>query len=191
MKRDGIKPSSLIVDIHHHGGVDAANTVNVKYRELISFNAIKGSTLNHRNISQNMIWTFAGAQISPRTVVESQASLLFKLVRKRTKLWKTKPWQIAAKVLHEAAEHGGPFVFVARIVFCKAVLGESRRRSAICKASTAIIRESESWQGIDRYAEMQKPRYRPRPVAGLALLGGTLVETEGRAAAQPAFCDDL
>jgi hypothetical protein len=27
----------------------------------------------------------------------------------------TEPWQRAAKVLHEAAEHGGPFVFMARI----------------------------------------------------------------------------
>ena len=37
----------------------------------------------------------------------------------------TKPWQRAAKVLHEAAEHGGPFVFMARIVFHKAVHGET------------------------------------------------------------------
>ncbi len=37
----------------------------------------------------------------------------------------TKPWQLAAKVLYEAAEHGGPFVFMARIVFYKAVHGET------------------------------------------------------------------
>jgi hypothetical protein len=31
----------------------------------------------------------------------------------------------SARVLHEAAEHGGPFVFMAPIVFCKAVFGEN------------------------------------------------------------------
>lgn len=36
----------------------------------------------------------------------------------------TGPWQLAAKVLHQAAEHGGPFVFMARVVFAKAVFGE-------------------------------------------------------------------
>jgi hypothetical protein len=36
----------------------------------------------------------------------------------------TEPWQRAAKVLHEAAEHGGPFVFMARINFYRAVYGE-------------------------------------------------------------------
>ena len=42
----------------------------------------------------------------------------------------TKPWQRAEKVLHEAAEYGGPFVFMARIVFHKAVHGETLPRSA-------------------------------------------------------------
>ena len=37
----------------------------------------------------------------------------------------TKPWQLAAKLLQEAAEHGGPFVFMAQIVFYKAVHGET------------------------------------------------------------------
>lgn len=37
----------------------------------------------------------------------------------------TEPWQLAARVLHEAAEHGGPFVFMARIVFYKAVHSEA------------------------------------------------------------------
>ena len=36
-----------------------------------------------------------------------------------------KPWQLAAKLLQEAAEHGGPFVFMAQIVFYKAVHGEA------------------------------------------------------------------
>jgi hypothetical protein len=30
------------------------------------------------------------------------------------KIGNTEPWQRAARVLHEAAEHGGPFVFMAR-----------------------------------------------------------------------------
>jgi hypothetical protein len=40
------------------------------------------------------------------------------------KIGNTKPWQRAAKVLHEAAEHGGPFVFMARINFYRAVYGD-------------------------------------------------------------------
>jgi hypothetical protein len=33
-------------------------------------------------------------------------------------------WQRAADALHQAAEHGGPFVFIARISFAQAVYGE-------------------------------------------------------------------
>jgi hypothetical protein len=33
-------------------------------------------------------------------------------------------WQRAADALHQAAEHGGPFVFIARISFAEAVYGE-------------------------------------------------------------------
>jgi hypothetical protein len=40
------------------------------------------------------------------------------------KIRNTEPWQRTARVLHEAAEHGGPFVFMARICFCKAAFGE-------------------------------------------------------------------
>ena len=36
-------------------------------------------------------------------------------------------WQTAAKVLHQAAEHGGPFVFIARISFAKAVFGDNKQ----------------------------------------------------------------
>ena len=42
-----------------------------------------------------------------------------------TKVGNAEPWQLAARVLHEAAEHGGPFVFMGRIVFYKAVHGEA------------------------------------------------------------------
>ena len=45
-----MKLGSVIVEIHHHAGVDAANTVKVKHRGLINFNALQGSTLNHENI---------------------------------------------------------------------------------------------------------------------------------------------
>jgi hypothetical protein len=45
-----MKPGSLIVEVHHHAGVDAANAVNVKHRGLIDFNAPQGSTLNHEKI---------------------------------------------------------------------------------------------------------------------------------------------
>lgn len=40
------------------------------------------------------------------------------------KVGNTEPWQLAARVLQEAAEHGGPFVFMARVCFAKAVFGE-------------------------------------------------------------------
>jgi hypothetical protein len=40
------------------------------------------------------------------------------------KIGNTEPWQRAARVLHEAAEHGGPFVFMARINFYRAVYGD-------------------------------------------------------------------
>jgi hypothetical protein len=33
-------------------------------------------------------------------------------------------WQRAADALHQAAEHGGPFVFIARISFATAVFGD-------------------------------------------------------------------
>ncbi|MCE3258156.1 MAG: hypothetical protein K0Q64_2239 [Nitrobacter vulgaris] len=40
------------------------------------------------------------------------------------KVGNTGPWQLAARVLQEAAEHGGPFVFMARISFYRAVYGD-------------------------------------------------------------------
>lgn len=40
------------------------------------------------------------------------------------KVGNTELWQRAAKNLQLAAEHGGPFVVMARINFCKAVFGE-------------------------------------------------------------------
>jgi hypothetical protein len=46
-------------------------------------------------------------------------------IRRPKTVRNTEPWQRAARVLHEAAEHGGPFVFMARIVFYKAVHGET------------------------------------------------------------------
>jgi hypothetical protein len=52
VKRGGMKPGSLIVEVHHHAGVDAANAVKMEHRELIDFNALQGSTFNHQNISQ-------------------------------------------------------------------------------------------------------------------------------------------
>jgi hypothetical protein len=44
-------------------------------------------------------------------------------IRRPKKARNTEPWQRVAKRLQLAAEHGGPFVFMARIVFCKAVHG--------------------------------------------------------------------
>jgi len=50
-----MKSGSPIVEIDHHAGVDAANTVKVKHCELINFNALQGSTLNHQNISPKIL----------------------------------------------------------------------------------------------------------------------------------------
>jgi len=50
VKRGATKLGSLIVEIHHQAGVDAANAVQVKHRGLIDFNALQGSTLNHENV---------------------------------------------------------------------------------------------------------------------------------------------
>jgi hypothetical protein len=44
-----MKPSSLIVEVYHSAGVDAANAANVEQRGLIDFNALQGATLNHEN----------------------------------------------------------------------------------------------------------------------------------------------
>jgi hypothetical protein len=42
-----------------------------------------------------------------------------------SKIGSTPPWQRAADALHKAAEHGGPFVFMARISFYGALHGKS------------------------------------------------------------------
>ncbi len=44
---------SITVHIHHQAGMTAANTVNVKHRGLVDFNAFQGSTFKHRNIPKN------------------------------------------------------------------------------------------------------------------------------------------
>jgi hypothetical protein len=49
VKRGGMKPSPLIVEVYHPAGVDPANAVKVKHCGLIDFNALQGATLNHEN----------------------------------------------------------------------------------------------------------------------------------------------
>lgn len=41
------------------------------------------------------------------------------------KVRNTEPWQRTAKVLYQAAEYGGPFVFRARINFCRTLHGDT------------------------------------------------------------------
>jgi hypothetical protein len=41
------------------------------------------------------------------------------------KIAATEPWQAAVKSLMMASEHGGPFVFISRISFYRAVYGET------------------------------------------------------------------
>ena len=50
-----MKPGSLIVEIHHQAGVDAAYALKMKHCRLINFNALLGSTLNHENIPKKLI----------------------------------------------------------------------------------------------------------------------------------------
>ena len=45
-----MKQGSVTVEIPHQAGMTAANTVNVKQRELVDCNAFQGSTFKHRNI---------------------------------------------------------------------------------------------------------------------------------------------
>ena len=55
VKRGGMKPGSLIVQIHHHAGMHAADAVKMQHRGLIDFNALKGPTLDHDNILKKLI----------------------------------------------------------------------------------------------------------------------------------------
>jgi hypothetical protein len=54
------------VEIHHHAGVDAGNTVKVKHCELINFNALQGSALNHQNTSPKILIKTSEAATGPR-----------------------------------------------------------------------------------------------------------------------------
>ena len=44
---------SVTVHIHHQAGMTAADTVDVKHRGLIDFDAFQGSTFKHRNVPKN------------------------------------------------------------------------------------------------------------------------------------------
>ena len=78
-----MKPSSLIVEIHHHAGVDAANAVKVKQRELIDFNALQGSTLNHENSQIDLNYRCS----NPALISARQARWPFKIVRDRDRIF--------------------------------------------------------------------------------------------------------
>jgi hypothetical protein len=47
-----MKHGSVTVEIPHQARMTAANTVNVKQRALVDFNALQGSTFKHRNTPQ-------------------------------------------------------------------------------------------------------------------------------------------
>jgi len=49
-----MKHGAATVEISHQAGMAAANSVNVKQRGLVDFNAFQGSTFKHRNISQKI-----------------------------------------------------------------------------------------------------------------------------------------
>ena len=49
-----MKFGSLIADIFHDAEVNAGNSVKVKHRGLVDFNALQGSTLNHGNIPKKI-----------------------------------------------------------------------------------------------------------------------------------------
>jgi hypothetical protein len=50
-----MKPGALIMEIHHHAGVDAANAVKVKHRGLIAFNCAPGLDAQSSEHSKKMI----------------------------------------------------------------------------------------------------------------------------------------
>jgi hypothetical protein len=56
-----------------------------------------------------------------RTIGEAAAYA----ISRPKKVRNTESWQRAARVLHQAAEYGGPFVFMARINFCRALHGDT------------------------------------------------------------------
>jgi hypothetical protein len=60
-----VKLSSLVVEVSHDAGVNAGNSVDVKHRGVVDFNALKGSTLIHQNL-QKSHWSnnVEAAQIS-------------------------------------------------------------------------------------------------------------------------------
>jgi hypothetical protein len=60
MKRGRLEPGSLIVEVFDPAGVNAANTVNVKHRQLMNLKALQGSTLDHRNIPKKFLISGAG-----------------------------------------------------------------------------------------------------------------------------------
>jgi hypothetical protein len=43
-----VKFGSLIADIFHDAKVNAGNSVKMKHRGLVDFNALEGATLNHQ-----------------------------------------------------------------------------------------------------------------------------------------------
>jgi hypothetical protein len=47
-----MKHGAVTVEVQHRTGITAANTVNVKQRKLVDFNAFQSSTFAHLNISQ-------------------------------------------------------------------------------------------------------------------------------------------
>ena len=49
-----MKHGSVTVEIPHQAGMTAANTVNVKQRELVDCNAFQGSTFKHRTIPKKL-----------------------------------------------------------------------------------------------------------------------------------------
>jgi hypothetical protein len=64
VKRRWMKPGSLIVEILDQAGVDAANTVKVKQRELINFNALQGSKFDHQEGLAKTFWSKLPRQVT-------------------------------------------------------------------------------------------------------------------------------
>jgi hypothetical protein len=65
-----MKYCSVMVAIQHRAGVTAANTVNVKQRDLIDFGAFQNSTFTHRTTSQ----TGADQNASRQQPLQARAS---------------------------------------------------------------------------------------------------------------------
>ena len=60
--RSTMKGSSVIMEVHHSTGVNAANTVNLKQRKAIDCNSLLIPKLDHQKAPQGKLITTCGSR---------------------------------------------------------------------------------------------------------------------------------